>query len=93
MNYTVLIQSEAVNDTREAFDWYEAQQPGLGYEYLEEVENGYEKLSNQPLHYSFINERFRKLKVARFPYVIIYEIEDNRVIIVSVWHTSIKPKF
>lgn len=93
MSYTLQVQSEAIIDIQEAFEWYEAQQPGLGYDLIEEIESGYEKLSNHPLHYTAINERFRRLKVNRFPYLIVYEIEGNNVIINSVQHKSKKPKF
>ena len=93
MNYNLVLQSEAILDIQEAFEWYETQQAGLGFEFINEVENGFEKICKHPLHYTAINPQFRRLKVSRFSYLIIYEIEGNSIIINSVKHTSRKPKY
>lgn len=92
MNYTLVVQSEAVIDIQEAFDWYEERQVGLGYEFIEELEEGFEKLCKHPQHYTAINQTYRRLRINRFPYLIIYEIEDTRLIVNTVRNTSQKPK-
>lgn len=48
MSYQVVLQSEAIVDIQTAFDWYELQRPGLGYEMTEEIEDGLERLSKHP---------------------------------------------
>jgi len=48
MSYTILIQTEAVLEIREAFEWYEEQKTGLGYELIEEIEACYQKLAINP---------------------------------------------
>jgi toxin ParE1/3/4 len=93
MSFALKLQSEAIFDLQEAFEWYELQQQGLGYEFIEEAENGFKKICAHPLHYKAVNDRFRRIKITRFPYLIIYEIENNTVIINSVRHGSRKPKF
>ena len=92
MDYRLSLQYEAILDVREAFIWYEEQKNGLGYSFLEEVENCYQKLCNNPEHYGLINKWVRRVKVNGFPYLIIYEIENDVVIINSVFHTSRSPK-
>lgn len=44
MNHNLQIQSRAIIDIQEAFEWYEKQKDGLGFEFIEEVENGYENI-------------------------------------------------
>ena len=90
MNYNLQIQSEAIIDIQEAFEWYEKQRDGLGFEFIEEIENGYENICKHPSYYTLINADFRRLKIKRFPYLIIYE---DVVIVNSVRHSSRKPKF
>ena len=41
MIYALNVQSEAVIDIQTAFEWYELQKGGLGYKFIEEVENGF----------------------------------------------------
>lgn len=93
MSYEIILQSEAILDLQEAFEWYEKQKEGLGFEFIEEVESGYLKISNQPLHYPPINPRFRRIRINRFPYLVVYEIEGNSVIINSVRHIKREHKF
>lgn len=67
MSYGLIIQSEAIIDIQEAFEWYEKQKSGLGVNFIEEVENGYDKICNHPTYYAAINSHFRRLKINRFP--------------------------
>jgi toxin ParE1/3/4 len=92
MSYAITVQAEAVWEMQEAFDWYEQQREGLGYALIEEIETCYQKLSEHPENYTFINERFRRIKTNRFPYLLIYEIEGSCVIINSTHHTKRAPK-
>jgi toxin ParE1/3/4 len=93
MSYEIIIQSEAILEMQEAFEWYEDQESGLGLEFIEEIESGYLKISKHPLHYTSVNEQFRRLRINRFPYLIVYEIEGDKIIVNSVRHISRKPKF
>jgi hypothetical protein len=77
---------------QEAFEWYEVQQAALGYEFISEVEEAYKKICSHPLNYGSVSERFRRLKISRFPYLIIYEIEGSTIFINAVRHTHKKPK-
>ncbi|GGB10507.1 type II toxin-antitoxin system RelE/ParE family toxin [Puia dinghuensis] len=91
MSYQVVFQSEAVIDTQTAFEWYEQQRSGLGYELIEEIEEALERLSRHPQHYSAPNQKYRKLRIKRFPYLIIFEIEDLKVIVIAVRRISQEP--
>jgi len=92
MDYRLRLQHEAIMDMREAFTWYEQQRTGLGYSFLEEVETCYQKLLESPEYYGMLNKRLRRIKINGFPYLIIYELEVDTVIINSVFHTSRLPK-
>jgi toxin ParE1/3/4 len=89
--YQVVLQSEAVADIQNAFEWYEGQLAGLGYELIEEVEEALERLSRHPQHYSASNQKYRKLRIKRFPYLVIFEIEDVQVIVIAVRRISQEP--
>ncbi len=93
MSYSLKIQTEAILDIHEAFEWYEKQKKDLGFLLVKEIENCYAKLSEHPAYYTFLNSRFRQIKVNRFPYFLIYEIEEDIVIINSLFHAKRKPKF
>ena len=93
MSFKIVLQSEALLDIQEAFEWYEDQLNGLGYDFIEEIENCYMKLSAHPGFYTFINEKYRRIKTNRFPYLLVYEIDGDKVIINSVYHVKRKFSF
>jgi len=89
MSYEIVVQSETIIEMQKAFEWYEYMQKGKGYEMIEEIEVAYEKLSKHPHHYSYTHQRYkkyRKIGLDRFPYLLIYEIEEAKVIIVAYRH-------
>ena len=68
MSYALELQSEAVIDIHEAFEWYETKRQGLSFDLIEEVENGFKSICDHPQYYSLINPYFRRLKIKRFPF-------------------------
>jgi uncharacterized protein (DUF433 family) len=49
MTYRLALQTSAVQDVQEAYDWYEGQKAGLGDEFLETVEQGLALIEQNPL--------------------------------------------
>lgn len=93
MLYKIELQTEAIEDIQNAFVWYEEQKIGLGFSFLEEFEICIDKLSKYPFRFGLVNKWVRKIQVNRFPYLIVFEIEDDIVYINAVRHTSRKPKY
>ncbi len=91
MNFRLIIQDQAILEIKDAFEWYEEQKEGLGYEFINKIEDCYNNLSKYPERYSYINHLYRRIKTNRFPYIIIYEIDDNTVIIIRVRQLKQKP--
>jgi plasmid stabilization system protein ParE len=89
--YRFIIKERAVLMAKDAYEWYEEQLPGLGGDFLLELELGYTKILENPTFYSFIENGFRRLLLKRFPYVIIYEILDTDLVVYAVFHTSRNP--
>jgi hypothetical protein len=76
---------------KEAYDWYNEQQAGLGDVFLNELENGYDKLESWPDAYQKIKNNYRHLVLHTFPYVIVFTIIKTDVIVYAVFHTSRNP--
>lgn len=94
MSFTLVLQQEAIDDVKDAFEWYEMQQNGLGYEFLEELENGFAKITSNPRYFgTYINERYRKMRIDRFPFLILFEIESDSLIVSAVRHAKRNVKY
>lgn len=92
MNHTVLLKPIAVQMAKEAYDWYEEQKIGLGDLFLNELEKSYIKIEKNPFHYQKLKKSYRHFVLDKFPYVLIFEITENEIIIFAVFHTSRNPR-
>ena len=45
--------------TKDAYDWYEEQKPGLGEEFLSELDSTYLKLESHPEYFGKVKKNFR----------------------------------
>lgn len=90
--YLLVIRPSAIEMTKNAYQWYEEQQNGLGDLFLLELERCYDKLETWPASYAKIKGNFRQLVLTTFPYVIVFEIFDTEVVIFAIFHTSRNPR-
>ena len=95
MNFEVIIKAEAHLDVWVAYEYYEEKQPGLGELFLEALDDVYRSIANHPTHYSYIAEDpsnvFRDRRLKKFPYVVVFEIIGDAVIVYAVFHVRRDP--
>jgi plasmid stabilization system protein ParE len=96
MRFTVIVKQEAHQDTIDAYNYYEEKLTGLGERFLNALQQRYEELSVNPAFYSYINEDplkiLRDVKLEKFPFVVVYEIIENQVVIYAVHNTYKHPR-
>jgi plasmid stabilization system protein ParE len=76
MTRILTILPSAEQDIKEAYDWYEGQEFGLGSEFIGCVEACIDSIQRNLGSYQIIFETYRRAVVRRFPYVIFYEYND-----------------
>ncbi len=67
------------NEVQTAFDWYNKQRKGLGYEFLDCVEASLNNIEKFPEMYEECHSNFRRCIVRKFPYEIFYTIEESEI--------------
>ena len=76
----------------DAFDWYEKKQLNLGYDFVDEVEITLDDIKKHPKHFQIKHQnKFREATVNRFPYLVIYQIIENTIVILSVFPSKDNP--
>jgi plasmid stabilization system protein ParE len=75
-------------DLRDAFNWYEDQQAGLGLEFAAEFRRCYRRLRRGPLLYSIRFADVRRINLDRFPYGIFYVLRTDELRVLAVLHAS-----
>ena len=92
MTFLVRIRPLAQRDVRRAFSWYEQQQPGLGRDFVGELDAVYERLTDNPYAYQDIFHGVRRAVLRRFPYGAFYLVADNEVRVLAVMDMSRDPE-
>ncbi len=86
-----MIRPFAALETVEAYDWYELQQDGLGLKFLSDLSDFYSSLLQNPHKYSYYEKPVRQGLLNKFPYQVVYEIFDEKIIIYSVFMAKQNP--
>ena len=89
--YPLNLRPEAAEDLRSVCDWYGSQKPGLGLEFLVDVELVFDRLREFPEIYPIGHDNARQAILRRFPYVVYYFFEQDRIEVLAVFHTSREP--
>lgn len=92
MGYRIEVRSLAAVEIIEAYDWYEQQKEGLGLEFLNELDVFYDSLLRNPHTYGYYEEPVREGKVKRFPYMVVYEVFNEVIVIYSVFMAKQNPE-
>lgn len=88
----IKFQEAADLETAEAIAPYEAQEVGLGTRLRSEIEKSIARILHSPLSFPVIQHSYiRRVLLDRFPYSIIFMVEDNYVVIVAVFHSKRDP--
>jgi plasmid stabilization system protein ParE len=90
---TAAILDEAEDDLEQAFDYYEAERKGLGGGMVIEFRRGLERILEFPEAWQRLDEIYRRYRLKRFPYGMVYRIDRaaNQIIIVAIPHLSREP--
>ncbi len=80
------------DDLEMAFHWYEMQRRGLGFEFLDCVEVALENILDFPEIHQIAYSHFRRCVIRRFPFSIFYTIEEDEIVIHSVFDNRQDPE-
>ena len=84
--------NRAKDDIELAFEWYENQRRGLGFEFLDCVEIAVKEILTFPEMYQISYSSFRRNVIRRFPFSIFYTLEDKEIVVHSVFDNRQDPE-
>ena len=91
MNYVLEVKESALIDTLEASVYYEQKRTDLGLEFLSELDHMYDLLRENPYLFAEKEEGIREAIMHRFPYVVVFRIKEQSVIVYAVFNTYQDP--
>ena len=92
---TCISHIDVEEDLRDAADFYERQQKGLGNAFLDTYEEKLREIAASPKRFPIADPRrsIRRARMPPFSYAVEYRSEPTRVFIVVVKHTARDPSF
>lgn len=87
----LIIQPQAAHEAGEAARWYEEQHPGLGIEFLLELDAALDRVLDHSDIYPPMYGEARRVLVRRFPYAAYFVVEPDTVQVIAVLHQRRNP--
>jgi toxin ParE1/3/4 len=84
---------DALTEYADATLYYDERLPGLGADFTTEVDTAIKRIIEVPDRWHCVEEDVRRYLLHRFPYGILYTIEEGYVLIVAVMHLSREPGY
>jgi plasmid stabilization system protein ParE len=90
--YRLIIRPEAEFDIQDAFEYYESQSPGLGSEFVRAIDACLSGIGRNPQAYPIIYKQARRVLIKRFPYGVLYLIDQDIISVLACFHGRRNPK-
>jgi toxin ParE1/3/4 len=91
MTWRVIVRPLARLEIAEAIDWYNAQVDGLGDQFLGSVRDSLAMVQRNPLQYQVLQGPFRRARLRRFPYILIYRLGQEEIVVMRCIHGHSDP--
>ncbi|MCB1950311.1 Plasmid stabilization system protein ParE [Nitrosomonas marina] len=92
MKQNIYFRTEAEKDIKTAAAWYEKQNPGLGGQFLDEIQMMCTRIAANPSMFPIMHRKTHRAIIRRFPFGIFYRIEKTSIVVVAVMHASRHPE-
>jgi len=77
----------------EAKEFYEIEQPGLGTQFEEQIRHSLLRIQQYPHAWPPERKEIRRYLVHKFPYKILYSIQDDTIVILAFAHLHRQPDY
>jgi toxin ParE1/3/4 len=89
----VIVHPEAREETNRSAEYIEQKRSGSGEELLDDIEQAFKNVSNEPMRWRVRRYGYRRYIVQRFGYLVWYRERNGYVFVIAVHHGSRKPGY
>jgi plasmid stabilization system protein ParE len=89
----VIFDKLAQLELKDATEFYELEVAGLGKRFQMEVKQGIRRICEYPLVWTKERGDIRKYILHKFPYKILYSIEEGYIYIIAIAHGHRRPNY
>lgn len=89
----VIFTSFARQELEDAVRYYELEYSGLGSKFKEEVRKAVLRIAAYPQAWSIERGDVRKCLLHRFPYKLLYSVEEDHILVIAIAHQHQRPGY
>ena len=89
----IFIYPEAEDEIKASVDWYEEQAGGLGVDFISELDRAINSIKTLPDVWPKYQIHYQKFLLSRFPFSVVFEVEEHQIVVYAVMHNSRKPGY
>src|SRR5437763_1201409 len=82
---------EADAELTEARHWYSHQRQNLDLEFMQCVDDALSRVVDNPRSFPLVYRNLRRAVVHRFPFAVFYQMVDNEIQVIAVFHSRRDP--
>ena len=90
---TIEFLSIAQQELDDAITYYNYEQEGLGKRFLSEVVKALKRIEHFPQAWQLLTKNSHRCLINHFPYGIIYQIREEKILIIAVANLHRKPDY
>lgn len=84
---------EALAEYAEAVQYYAEQSSEVAQAFINVIEDAVYRIKESPTRWAVLDENVRRCLTRKFPYSILYTIEQDYILILAVTHCSREPGY
>jgi len=89
---SICFGAAARTEMLEAVDWYNAHAPGIGEQFLAEVDAVVARISERPLLFPVVFKGVRRARLHHFPFSLFFRVEDAGIYVLACFHSNRAPR-
>ncbi len=89
----VVFTRMAAQELEDAVHFYDLEYLGLGRRFKEEVRKAALRVAEYPRAWSLERGEVRKCLLHKFPYKLMYSVEEDHILVIAVAHQHRKPDY
>ena len=89
----IIYASGVLEEVAESAKYYEHEVEGLGKAFLQKVRDAVDDIKENPRMFRIIHHPYRRHLLPRFPFAVIYRLENSTIYILAVMHLKRRPYY
>ena len=92
--YQYILEPRAQQEYELSIEWYNAKSDELSQKFIDSIDSVINSICKQPFQFKVGYKNFHEAYTKKFPFAIIYTIEESTktIVILSVFHHKRNPK-